>query len=398
MKSYIVDSILGVFALKESGEVIKKSIFKPDLNELPKNLFAIQSGQLINDVKSMIKSLKNEGYNVFVFENEALAKSVKDELNFKVEVEKKSRIIQEFKEKIPDYAIQLGIVKDADEFKRLLHEVTLRMAKIAIGEAIAKRDLYAIQAIRCIDILDKTLNLLSTHAREWYSLHFPELDRLIEKHETYVRLVKKLGKRNNFVLNALKDEGIPEKKIEKIHEAANSSIGAEIGDEDIQLLQKFCGYTLELFKFREELEDYVKGIISEVAPNMNELVGPLISARLISMVGGLENLAKMPASTLQILGAEKALFRALKTGTKPPKHGIIFQHPLVHQAPRWQRGKIARALASKLSIAARIDAFKGEFIGDKLKRDFEDKVAEIKEKYKYPPVRVKNGKHKSRAS
>jgi nucleolar protein 56 len=397
MKSYIVDSILGVFALKESGEIIKKSIFKPDLNELPKNLFAIQSGQLLNDIKSMIKSLKDEGYSVFVFENEALAKSVKDELNFKVEVEKKSKIIQEFKEKIPDYAVQLGIVKDTNEFKRLLHEVTLRMAKIAISKAIAKRDLYAIQAIRCIDILDKTLNLLSTHAREWYSLHFPELDRLIEKHETYVRLVKKLGKRNNFVLNALKEEGIPEKKIEKIYEAANSSIGAEMSDEDIQLLQKLCGYTLELFKFREELEDYVKEIISEVAPNMNELVGPLISARLISMVGGLENLAKMPASTLQVLGAEKALFRALKTGAKPPKHGIIFQHPLVHQAPRWQRGKIARALASKLSIAARVDAFKGEFIGDKLKRDFEDKVAEIKEKYKYPPARVKNGKHKSRA-
>ncbi|MEM3570840.1 MAG: C/D box methylation guide ribonucleoprotein complex aNOP56 subunit, partial [Candidatus Bathyarchaeia archaeon] len=211
-------------------------------------------------------------------------------------------------------------------------------------------------------------------------------------------LVTKLGKRNNFLLKALKDEGIPDKKIEKIQEAINSSIGTEIGDEDIQFIQKFCGYTLELFKFRNELEDYVKRIINEVAPNMNELVGPLISARLISIAGSLETLAKMPASTLQVLGAEKALFRALKTGAKPPKHGIIFQHPLIHQSPRWQRGKIARALASKLSIAARIDAFKGEFIGDKLKRDFEDKVAEIKEKYKLPPTRVKNGKRKSRTS
>ncbi|MEM3570839.1 MAG: hypothetical protein QW589_02775, partial [Candidatus Bathyarchaeia archaeon] len=179
MKSYIVESILGVFAFKESGEILDKSIFKLDLNELPKNLFAIQSGKLINNVKSMIKSLKDKGYDVFVFENEALAKSVKNELNFKVEVEKSSKMIQKFKEKIPEYAIQLGIVKDADEFKHLLHEVTLKMAKIAISEAFAKKDLYAIQAIRCIDILDKILNLLSTHAREWYGLHFPELDKLI---------------------------------------------------------------------------------------------------------------------------------------------------------------------------------------------------------------------------
>jgi len=398
MKSYIVDSIIGFFALKESGEIVEKSIFKLELNELTKKLLALQSGQLISDLKSMLESLKNKGFNVFVFENEALAKSVKNELNLKVEVKRQCKTIQEFKEKIPNYAIQLGIVKDVDEFKKLLHEVTLEMTKMAVSIAIAKKDLYAIQAIRCIDNLDKALNLFSIHAREWYSLHFPELDKLIEKHETYVRLVSNLGKRSNFTLEALKNEGISNKKIKEIYEAANSSIGAEISDEDLQFIQKFCGYTLELFKFREELEDYIKRIMEEIAPNMNALVGPLISARLISIAGSLENLAKMPASTLQVLGAEKALFRALKTGAKPPKHGVIFQHPSIYQAPRWQRGKIARALASKLTIAARVDAFKGEFIGDKLKSEFENKVAEIKEKYKSPPIRIKHGKHKSRTS
>ncbi|MEM2896387.1 MAG: C/D box methylation guide ribonucleoprotein complex aNOP56 subunit [Halobacteria archaeon] len=398
MKSYIVNSVIGIFALEESGEITKKSIFRLDSDELPKKLLEIQSGQLIADLKSMLKSLKRKGFRVFVFENEALAKSVKEELKLKVEVEKSSKVIQEFKEKIPDYAIELGMAKDIDEFKRLLHDITLKMARMAVGKAIARRDLYAIQAIRCIDILDKTLNLLSTHAREWYGLHFPELDRLIEKHETYVRLVSSLGRRNKFTVKALKKEGIPGEKMEKIYEASNSSVGAEIGDEDMAQLQKFCEHTLKLFKLREELEDYVKTMVREVAPNMNELVGPLISARLISTVGGLENLAKLPASTLQVLGAEKALFRALRTGAKPPKHGIIFQHPSIHQAPRWQRGKIARALASKLSIAARMDAFKGEFIGDKLKSDFEDKVSEIKSKYGSPPVMVEHGKRKSRTS
>ena len=100
------------------------------------------------------------------------------------------------------------------------------------------------------------------------------------------------------------------------------------------------------------------------------------------------NLAKMPASTMQVLGAEKALFRSLKTGARPPKHGVIFQYASIHQSPRWQRGKIARALSGKLAIAARVDAFGGEFIGDKLAKDVEKKVAEIQEKYKEPPVRA----------
>jgi len=85
------------------------------------------------------------------------------------------------------------------------------------------------------------------------------------------------------------------------------------------------------------------------------------------------------------LGAEKALFRSLRTGARPPKHGIIFQHPLIHEAKRWQRGKVARALAGKLTIAARVDAFSGKYVGDKLKADLEKRIDEIKEKYGEPP-------------
>ena len=131
--------------------------------------------------------------------------------------------------------------------------------------------------------------------------------------------------------------------------------------------------------------------MKDVTPNMSSLIGPTLSAKLISIAGSLDHLAKMPASTLQVLGAEKALFRALKTGARPPKHGIIFQYAAIHQAPRWQRGKIARALSGKLSIAARIDAFKGEFRGEALKRGLEKRIDEIKEKYKNPPMRTRHG-------
>ena len=126
--------------------------------------------------------------------------------------------------------------------------------------------------------------------------------------------------------------------------------------------------------------------MGEVAPNTQAMVGSLLGARLIAVAGGLRNLAMRPASTIQVLGAEKALFRSLKTGARPPKHGLIFQHTLLHDAKRWQRGKIARALAGKLVIAIRADAFgAGRYIGDGLKADLEKRLKEIREKYKEPP-------------
>ncbi|UCH02286.1 MAG: hypothetical protein JSV20_00335 [Candidatus Bathyarchaeota archaeon] len=124
--------------------------------------------------------------------------------------------------------------------------------------------------------------------------------------------------------------------------------------------------------------------MKEIAPNIQNLVGTTLGARLIVLAGGLDNLARKPASTIQVLGAEKALFRSIRTGTKPPKHGIIFQHKAVHQSPRWQRGKIARVLASKIAIAARFDAYNGTYKGNKLKDDFERRLQEIKRKYERP--------------
>jgi nucleolar protein 56 len=133
------------------------------------------------------------------------------------------------------------------------------------------------------------------------------------------------------------------------------------------------------------MEKYLDDTMEEVAPNIKAMVGSLLGARLIAIAGGLTNVAKMPASTIQVLGAEKALFRSLKTGTLPPKHGIIFQHTYLHDAKRWQRGKIARALAGKLAIAARIDAYGHRDISESLKTKLDMRIAEIREKYSEPP-------------
>src|SRR5208337_2816881 len=276
-------------------------------------------------------------------------------------------------------------LRSSDAYNDLARQITLEMARAGIATAATRRDLSAVQAVRAIDDLDKTLNLLAGRVREWYGLHFPEMDRIVEKHDTYARLVAKLGDRRNFTKENLVSEGMPSPTVDQLAAASRKSMGGQIEESDLQVLKSFCELMLELYKFRMKSESYIDEVLKQVAPNMTAIVGAPLSARLISIAGSLDNLAKMPASTLQVLGAEKALFRSLKTGARPPKHGVIFQHGAIHQSPRWQRGKIARALAGKLTIAARVDAFKGEFVGEKLKDDVNKKIEGIKERYKTAP-------------
>jgi nucleolar protein 56 len=241
------------------------------------------------------------------------------------------------------------------------------------------------QAIQTLDELDKTINMLMARVREWYGIHFPELDRMLEKHETYARLVVELGSKDNFTVERLEEAGVPKAKADGIAKVAEKSMGADLADTDLTQIQALCKNVTALYKLRQDLETYMDSTMEEVAPNTKYLVGSLLGARLIAVAGGLMNLAKRPASTIQILGAEKALFRSLKTGTRPPKHGMIFQHTMVHDAKRWQRGKIARALAGKLAIATRADAFGKRDISAELKADLDKRIDEIHKKYDQPP-------------
>jgi nucleolar protein 56 len=161
---------------------------------------------------------------------------------------------------------------------------------------------------------------------------------------------------------------------------------------DLEWLREVCGAVLELYSLREHAEKYTDKIMEEVAPNMTSVLGAVLSAKLISMAGGLENIAKMPSSTLQVLGAEKALFRTLKTGARPPKHGIIFQYAPIHQSPKWLRGKIARAVAGKLAIAARMDAYGGGDTGQRFKDALDKKIVDLKDRYQSPPHKRDHGK------
>lgn len=385
MKATVVQSLFGVLAFDENNRLIAHALFPKKPEEAAKKIVDIESGKPVREVVELVNYLKNGGCETLVFENAALAAEVKEKFRVNVEVVKVSDAGEMLRSNTEGFAIETGFVKDYEEFRLWTHSVTMEITKLKVKKAVEKRDLIIAQAIQTLDDLDKTVNLFMSRIREWYGIHFPELDRLLEKHETYARLVVNLGNKENFTFEKLKNEGLPEIKAEQIAKTAETSMGADLPETDLAQIQALCRNVLNLYELRQTLENYIEATMDEVAPNTKAITGALLGARLIAIAGGLANLAKRPASTLQVLGAEKALFRSLKTGTRPPKHGIIFQHPLLHEAKKWQRGKIARAVAGKLAIAARIDAFGGRYIGDELKADLEKRVEEIASKYAEPP-------------
>jgi len=387
MKATIVQCIIGVFGFGEKDQLLDKILFPKDPARIAGKLEEIDVGKVIDEAAMLVEKLQAKGYTEFAFASSDMARNAHEKLEIKTVADTLSRAGDTLRRNLEEIAVEVGFVKHDAEFRELTHQVSMELAKRHVKKAVEKRDLIVAQAILTIDDLDKTVNLFMSRIREWYGLHFPELSRLAEKHETYARLIENLGQRENFTLENLEKGGLPKTKAMHIAKAALASMGADLMETDLSQIQAMCHETIELHKARQTLEYYLDTVMEEVAPNIKALAGPLLGARLIAISGGLDNLAKMPASTIQVLGAEKALFRALKTGTRPPKHGIIFQHALLHKAKRWQRGKLARALAGKLAIAARTDAFSGKYMGDHLKADLESRVEEIKKKYEMPPIK-----------
>jgi nucleolar protein 56 len=385
MKATIVESSFGILAFDQENRLVERALFPKKPQEAAKILAKIEAGKLTDEIASLIEALGKKGYKIFVFENEILANEAEKKLDAKVEVSKPSEAGDLLRSNPEQLAVQTGFAKNSEDFSLWMHNVAMEITKLRVKEAVEKRDLVVAQAIQTLDELDKSINMLMARVREWYGIHFPELDRLLEKHETYARLVVRLGNKNNFVVEKLEKEDVPKAKAEGIAKVAEKSMGADITEADLEQIQTLSKDIINLYKLRQDLESYLDSTMEEVAPNTKYLVGSLLGARLIAVAGGLTNLAKRPASTIQVLGAEKALFRSLKTGTRPPKHGLIFQHTLLHDAKRWQRGKIARALAGKLAIAARADAFGGRNIGEELKAGMDKRIGEIREKYDQPP-------------
>ena len=257
-----------------------------------------------------------------------------------------------------------------------------------------KVDIMIIQAVGLLDDLDKELNNFAMRLREWYGWHFPELSKICGDNMTYARIVKAMGFRTSAKStdfeNTLAD--IAEEIIKDLKTAAEVSMGVEITAQDLNHIHELCDRVIELSEYRASLSDYLKQRMTAIAPNLTHMVGELIGARLISHAGSLLNLAKHPASTVQILGAEKALFRALKMREQTPKYGLIFHASVVGQSQQKFKGKISRVLAAKLSLCARVDALGDqmeptvaighrEYVEKKLRQFESDEVHGISKNY-----------------
>ena len=230
------------------------------------------------------------------------------------------------------------------------------LTKEAIKHSV-NEDQLIIQAIANINELDKTTNLLVKRLREWYSLYLPELSEKIFSHEKFTKLVLEKPKEELLQELELKEE---------------ESMGADVAEVHVQEIKRLAEEVEKLFKLRKTHEHYLEQVMLKYCPNLLEMAGVTIGAKLLELARSLRNLALLPASTIQLLGAEKALFRHIKTGSRSPKHGIIIHHPFVQKAK--EKGKAARMLADKISLCARLDYFKGEFKAPEYRKELEERL------------------------
>lgn len=244
-----------------------------------------------------------------------------------------------------------------------------------------KVDTMIVQAIALLDDLEKELNTYAMRVREWYGWHFPELGKIIPDSILFAKTVQLMGVRTNAATTDFSDI-LPEQLPEDIKEAAQISMGTEVSEEDIENIKALCEQVISISEYREQLSDYLRNRMQAIAPNLTVLVGELVGARLIAHAGSLLNLAKHPASTVQILGAEKALFRALKTKRETPKYGLIYHASLVGKAAPKYKGKISRVLAAKAALATRCDALgegEGNLVGFEGRTKVEQRLRDLEE-------------------
>ncbi|KAF5346908.1 hypothetical protein D9758_010135 [Tetrapyrgos nigripes] len=218
-----------------------------------------------------------------------------------------------------------------------------------------KVDTMVVQAIALLDDLDKEINIYAMRVKEWYGWHFPEMAKIIVDNVAYAKCIRAMGFRTNAASTSFAAI-LPEDLEAVIKAAAEISMGTEISDSDIAHINSLCEQVISISEYRTQLAEYLRNRMAAIAPNLTALVGELVGARLISHAGSLVSLAKHPASTVQILGAEKALFRALKTKHDTPKYGLIYHASLIGQAPPKLKGKMARMVATKAALSIRVDA------------------------------------------
>jgi nucleolar protein 56 len=354
-KSFAFDNPAAEFVEARAGNLRGRSVID--------YLRGINSGFFLND-EPLLKVFKKEGLDVQMMEEKQL---------------------DEIQSNKPQILIDAGFAKNIQDAISKLRDFALSLSSSRVTEVSQSPDLHIIQAINALDEIDVMINGLSSRLREWYGLHFPELDNIIDSINGYAQIVM-AGNRAGLSDKVYQDAGFPDSKVQMLSVIQQKSKGGEISNENLAIVQSIAKQILDMTKTRSALVNHIETQMNTIAPNLAAILGNAVGARILAKAGSIKKLATLPASTIQVLGAEKALFRALKTGTQPPKHGILFQHPTVHAAPKWQRGKMARAIAAKAAIASRVDVY-GAGLNSTLLEKLNVRVAEIGEKYKEPSER-----------
>ncbi|TSA39835.1 C/D box methylation guide ribonucleoprotein complex aNOP56 subunit [archaeon] len=377
-RAHIEETMIGVFALTPDGRVIEKALYPKEAEKIARAITRERNGEITKEVSKVAEGLIKRGFDAVTTTNPELAETLRGEYSFEVDLVD-SGPGDALREELPTIARQNNIVRDEEGYYELGRQVSTLLTRGAVQDALGGKEAQITQTVQLLGELDTSLNGLSSRVREWYGLHYPELSRIIRDHQSYLRFITEIGDRASVTKEKLEALGLQRRDVAGILKEAEGSMGAPLQGSELAEAQRLAQQVLSLYEYRDKLTEYISSLAEEAAPNVSALAGSTLAAKLIEKAGGIKRLAMMPSSTLQILGAEKALFRAMKTKSKPPKHGLIFQHPYVNAAPRGLRGLRARHLAAKLSIAARADAFSGNFIADQLKKELDEAAASAAE-------------------
>uniref|UniRef100_A0A452J0F5 Nucleolar protein 58 n=1 Tax=Gopherus agassizii TaxID=38772 RepID=A0A452J0F5_9SAUR len=351
-----VDSLWREFETPEkANKIVKLKHFEKfqDTTEALAASTALVEGKLSKNLKKILKKIvAKDAHEQLAIADAKLGGVIKDKLNLScIHSPMVTELMRGIRSQIEGLITGLPSREMAAMCLGLAHSLSRYKLKFSPD----KVDTMIVQAISLLDDLDKELNNYIMRCREWYGWHFPELGKIVADNLTYCKCVRKVGDRRNFSTSDL-SEVLPEEIEDDVKAAAEISMGTEVSEEDINNILHLCDQVIEISQYRTQLYDYLKNRMMAIAPNLTVMVGELVGARLIAHAGSLLNLAKHPASTVQILGAEKALFRALKTKRDTPKFGLIYHASLVGQTAAKNKGKISRMLAAKTALTIRYDA------------------------------------------
>merc|ERR1712098_844479 len=361
-----VVNLIGFFPFKTAGDALA-------------NINSVSEGIVHDDLKLFLDTnmpKKGKGCVLGVSDSK-LSAGINDACNIKCShIGVIPEVIRGIRQHFPKLVKGFSAVTSDKAQLGLSHSYSRAKVKFNVN----KSDNMIIQSIALLDQLDKDVNTFAMRIREWYSYHFPELIKIVPENALYAKVVKLIKNRKELtqeMFEQLESILMDSARAQAVIDASKSSMGMDISPVDLLNIDMFASRVIGITEYRKELSTYLRSKMSVVAPNLAVLIGDTVGARLISHAGSLTNLAKCPASTVQILGAEKALFRALKTRGNTPKYGLIFHSSFIGRAGAKNKGRISRYLANKCSIASRIDAFSEDsttVFGSKLKEQVEERL------------------------